>query len=82
MNLTGAVTYQAKRAKVKVMSWLLNTRSNETSDKGAWIFWSLVIGLVVALIFKTGAITAFGNVVSRFVGATTGSTDVPSGWGQ
>jgi hypothetical protein len=63
-----------------IVKWLLNERSNETSDKGSWIFWSLMIGLIAALLFKAGSETGFQNIINTFVNITNGNTTPSGGW--
>jgi TRAP-type mannitol/chloroaromatic compound transport system permease small subunit len=63
-----------------IVKWLLNEKSNETSDKGAWIFWSIMIGLLAALLYKVGTEQGFQNIINTFINITNGNTTPSGGW--
>jgi hypothetical protein len=51
------------KMKNRIVKWLLNEKSNETSDIDAWIFWSIMIGILAVLSYKVG----FQNIINTFI---------------
>ena len=68
--------------KGKIVQFLISEKSNETSDKGAWLFWSLMLGLLAAVVLKAAFGTGFASISSIFTGITSGTTAPTGGWGN
>lgn len=71
-----------EQVKGKVIHFLVSEKSNETSDKGAWLFWSLMLGLLAAVVLKAAFGTGFASISSIFTGITSGTTTPTGGWGN
>ena len=71
-----------EKMKEKMIQFLVSEKSNETSDKGAWLFWSLMLGLIAALVLKIAFGTGFESISSIFTGITSGTTAPTGGWGN
>ena len=76
------IGYKADLVKGKLFQFILSEKSNETSDKGAWLFWSLMLGLLAALVLKIGFGVSFQNISNVFTGITGGTTSPTGGWGN
>ena len=74
--------FKMEQVKGKVIQFLVSEKSNETSDKGAWLFWSLMLGLIAALVLKIAFGTGFASISSIFTGITSGTTAPTGGWGN
>ena len=72
--------YKANQVKGKLLNFIQSEKSNETSDKGAWLFWSLMLGLLAALVLKVGFGVSFTSITSVFTGITGGTTSPTGGW--
>lgn len=62
-----------KHVKDKIVTFILSEKSNETGDVGAWIFWSIMIGLLAYSILKVGFGVGFDNISDLYAGLIIGN---------
>ena len=82
MSIMIKVGSKVEQMKGKMIQFLISEKSNETSDKGAWLFWSLMLGLLAAVVLKAAFGTGFASISSIFTGITSGTTAPTGGWGN